>query len=270
MKKLMLLTLVALFATMLFGQWSSNPSENLKLTNSSNEEVIPKVAYGPTGDVWVSWFSNEDGNYNVRVQRFNYNGEAQFAPQGLLVSNHTQMSWLTDWDMKVDSQNNAVLSFLDIRTGNQDIYAYKISADSAFVWGADGIALCNDETEDYTPTLAITDQNNVIVAWMAGDDIKLQKILANGTLAQPQPLIFHAEGITHTWPQIMPQANDTFILKYCQDTGPFYAVTRHVYAQKYDATLNTVWANPTVITDQGGISSGHKSSLLLQMGMVAL
>lgn len=255
MKKIALLIMLVICMNLLFAEWASDSGVNLRVTNSTNEEVIPKVAYGPNGDVWASWFSLENGNYNVRVQRYNFNGVAQFAPEGLLVSNHTQMSWLTDWDMKVDSQNNAVLSFLDVRNVNQDIFVYKISASGTFVWGADGIAVCTDETEDYTPTLGITDQNNVIVAWMAGDDMKMQKILANGTLASAQPILFHEEGYSHTWPQILPQTNDSFILKYAKDSGPFYSVLRKVYAQKYDSSFTSVWANPTTITDQGGISS---------------
>jgi len=255
MKKTLFLVLVVLCVSLLYAQWPANPEQNLKLTNSSFEEVIPKVAYGPDGHVWVSWFSAENGNYNVRVQRFSFNGEPAFPQEGILVSNHTQMSWLTDWDMKVDSQNNAILAFLDVRTGNQDIYVYKISPDGAFLWGNDGIAVSNDATEDYTPALGVTDQNNVIVTWMTETDTKLQKIMADGTLALAQPMLFHEEGFSHTWPQIMPQDNDSFILKYAKDSGPFYAVTRHVFAQKYDSNLNPVWATPTTITNQGGISS---------------
>ncbi len=255
MKKVVLIVILIFLIGILSAQWSEDPGANLRLTNSGYEEVIPKIDYSPNGDVWVSWFSSEAGNYNVRLQHYNFNGEAQFAPEGLLVSNNTQMSWLTDWDMKVDFQNNAVLSFLDIRNGNQDIYVYKISPDGSFVWGENGIALSNDALEDYTPTLAITDQNSVIVAWMAGTDIKLQKILADGTVVLPQAMLFNETGYSHTWPQILVQENDSFILKYAKDSGPFYAVLRKVYAQKFDSQLNAVWTNPTTITEMGGISS---------------
>ncbi len=255
MKKFSIAMLLILTMSLIYGQWSNDAALNLKVTNSSYEEVIPKVAYGPNGDVWVSWFSSENGNYNVRAQKYTFNGLPAFEPEGLLISNNPQMSWLTDWDMKVDSQNNAILSFLDERTGNLDIYVYKVSPTGEMLWGANGIALCNDATEDYTPTVGITDQDNVIVAWMSGDDIKLQKILANGNLAQTEPMIIHTDAYRMTWPQILPQDNDTFILKYAKDSGPFYAVLRYVYAQKYDSTLNPVWTNPATITDLGGISS---------------
>lgn len=255
MKKIAFLIMMSLCFVLLSGEWSSNPAQNLKLTNSTYEEVIPKVVYGPTGDVWVSWFSNEAGNYNVRVQRYNFNGVPQFANEGLLVSNNTQMSWLTDWDMKVDSQNNAVVAFLDVRNVSQDIFVYKISPTGEFLWGANGIGVSQDATEDYTPTLGITDADNVIVSWMAGSDLKVQKILSNGTVVLATPLLFHETGFSFTWGQILPQANDTFILKYFKDSGPVYAVLRYVYAQKYDSSVNPVWANPTIITNQGGISA---------------
>jgi hypothetical protein len=255
MKKLYIILPLLILTSMLIAQWSSNPLENLKVTDSSYNEVIPKIDYGPEGDVWVSWFSSENGNYNVRIQRFNFNGEAQFNQEGILVSNNTQMSWLTNWDMKVDSENNAILSFLDIRTGDLDIYVYKISPEGNFVWGENGVALSNDATEDYTPCLEITDQNNVIVAWMSDVNIKLHKISSTGTVINTEPIIFSEEGFSFTWPQIFPQENDSFILKYAKDSGPMYAVTRHIFAQKYDTDLNPIWDNPVTITDQGGISS---------------
>jgi hypothetical protein len=255
MKRNLIFLSILIIFTALFGQWSPNPALNLKVTNATNEEVIPKIAYCPNGDVWVSWFSMENQNYNVRAQKFSFDGVAQFPLDGILVSNNTQMSWLTDWDMKVDSENNCILSFLDIRTGNQDIYVYKISPTGQMLWGNNGIAVSNDAVEDYTPVLAVTDQNNVIVAWMTDVDLKVQKINADGTLATAQPLIMHEENYRFTWPQIFPQTNDSFIMKYAKDSGPFYAVVRLVYAQKYDSSVNPVWTAPTVITDQGGISS---------------
>ncbi|HPY96414.1 MAG TPA: carboxypeptidase regulatory-like domain-containing protein [Candidatus Cloacimonadota bacterium] len=256
MKKAILIMVMMLLVSIAFAAWSDSPNENLKLTNATSfEEVIPKIAYAPNGNVWVSWFSGENGNYNVRAQMFDFDGNITFAEGGILVSDHPQMSWLTDWDMKVDSQGNAIIVFLDERTGSLDIYAYKISPTGEFLWGEDGIALCNDSAEDYTPTLGITDQDNAIVAWMTDDDTRMQKVMANGTLAFTSPMVFHEDGVAISWAEILPRENDSFIFRYAKDSGPFWAVTRHLMAQKYDSNLQPVWAQPTVITDQGGISS---------------
>ncbi len=38
------------------------------------------------------------------------------------------MTWLTDWDMTVDHENHAILTWQDIRSGgNNNVVAYRIS-----------------------------------------------------------------------------------------------------------------------------------------------
>ena len=118
-----------------FAQWSTNPAVNNAICNLSGEQAIPKVATCPNGDTYIGFFSNEAGNYNVRLQRLDALGNILWAPNGILISANPQETWLTDWDMTCDAANHAILAFNDIRTGNTNVVAYRISPAGAFVWG---------------------------------------------------------------------------------------------------------------------------------------
>ena len=88
------------FATMLLpfialSQWSTDPAVNNPINTMSGEQAIPKIATCPNGDTYIASFSNETGNYNVRMQRLNSLGVTQWATDGILISDHTQMTWLT-------------------------------------------------------------------------------------------------------------------------------------------------------------------------------
>jgi hypothetical protein len=250
--------LIFLFATLSsFAQWSSNPAENLRITDYSGEDVIPKTALCPNGDVYIGYFSLLSGSYNVRLQRLDHQGNILWENNGILVSDHPSMTWLTDWDVTADLDNNAILSWQDIRNGgNNNIVIYKISPDGEFLWGEDGISLTNSATMDVTPVLTVTSQNNVIVAWQVDLElIMIQKIAPDGSLPWGATGISITGFNRYTWPQMLPVGDDDFIVKYFEDSGPVNAPTRHVFAQRYTSDGSGVWNAPAVISNAGGISA---------------
>lgn len=250
-----LLTLL-LMGWQLTAQWSNNPEDNLKLTSQTGDQVIPKIALCPNGDYYVGYFSLESGNYNVRLQRLDNQGNILWADNGLLISDHPSMTWLTDWEMEADHENHAILSWQDIRLGGaNNTVAYRISPEGDFVWGADGIQLSNSDAFDVAPKITVTASNNAIFAWQSDNVIIMQKISPSGEK------LWGENGITQThtnnlsWPQLMPVGNDEVIMKYYVDSGPSWAPTRHIYAQRFDANGTAVWTSPALVSNAGSIQA---------------
>ncbi len=237
-------------------QWSDNPFVNSQVTTFASEQTIPKIAVGPSGDYYIGYFSSEGGNYNMRLQRYDYEGNMLWTQNGILVSNHLQMSWLTDWDMSVDHENHAVLTWQDIRSGgNNNVVAYRISPDGDFVWGADGIMLSNSSNFDVSPKVAITAANNAVFAWQSENDIIIQKLNPSGTKQWGESGITLTTSNRYSWPQLMPVGQDDVIMKFFEDSGPVNAPTRHILAQRFNASGSPVWFSNTVISNAGGISA---------------
>ena len=94
------------FSLFSFAQWSNDASVNTSVTIATGDQVIPKIATSSSGTTYISWFSGESGNYNVRLQKMDIYGNKLWADDGLLVSSHTAMSWLTDWDIAIDQAEN--------------------------------------------------------------------------------------------------------------------------------------------------------------------
>ncbi|MCY7361281.1 MAG: hypothetical protein LH629_04315, partial [Ignavibacteria bacterium] len=104
--------------SVLFSQWSSDSSVNLKVSDQSGDQALPKISVTSDGGSYIAWFDNRGGSYAVYLQRLNSQGVKQFAADGLLVSSNAQSSSLVDWDMITDDSNNAVIVFTDIRNGS--------------------------------------------------------------------------------------------------------------------------------------------------------
>jgi hypothetical protein len=240
-------------------QWSEDAMENLQISDLTGEQVISKTALCPNGDYYIGYFSSEGGNYNVRLQRLDNQGNKLWEENGILVSDHPSMTWLTDWDMTADHDNHAILTWQDIRSdGNNNTVAYRIAPDGTFVWGEDGIMLSNSTAFDAAPKVTVTDANNAVFAWQAENVIKMQKISPDGTKQWGEWGITFSSDNTYSWPQLLPVGDDEVILKFYDDSGPVWAPTRHLLAQKFDADGEAVWPSITIINDEGNIQAWHQ------------
>ena len=257
MKKLYLLLLTVLLITgSAFAQWSNNPADNLKISGQVGDQVIPKMRLAPDGSYFVGFFSLESGNYNVRLQRFDSQGNKLWADDGLLISDHPSMTWLTDWDMEVDLEGHAILTWQDIRdNGNNNIVAYRISPEGLFNWGDDGMMLSNSTAFDAAPKVTVTSSNNAVFAWMADNVLIRQKVSPQGEKLWGDNGITMSGTVTYSWPQLMPVGDDDVLMKYYQDSGPSWSPTRHVFLQRLNASGQGVWANPAVVSNAGTITA---------------
>ena len=73
-KQLFLLIFILCFSTLIYAQWSDDPAINNAICDLSGEQAIPKVVTSSTGDTYIGWFSNDSGNYDVRLQRLDSQG----------------------------------------------------------------------------------------------------------------------------------------------------------------------------------------------------
>ncbi len=261
MKKLFISIILAAFAALTTqAQWSSDPAVNTIVNDFSGSQAIPHIAYDANGNFYVGFYSNEAGNYDIRLQFYNVEGEAQWATGGILISNHPQNSWVTEWDLTTDNSGNCVMAFNDVRDGNANVYAYSISPSGVFNWGADGISLTSDPEDEFAPDVTVTSSNNVIVVWSrptsTHNEIVMQKIAQDGTLSWGDAgLTYQAGAYSYTGPRVLGVENGNFLMAFYKESGSFPSVTRAIYVQKFDESGNTVWTNDVLASNSNGINN---------------
>ena len=257
MKRIYVLLLVSLLmmiscAPILIGQWTSNPAENTAITTMSGEQALPKIAVDSNGYAYVSWFTTETGNYNVRLQRLDLDGNALWLENGVLVSSEPQETWITDYDLAVDPSGYAIITFTDIRTGQSNPVGYRISPNGDMFWGQTGIMLANDNNFDPSPKVCVTTFGNSIFAWQSMPDsgdsqVRLQKISPDGQLLWGDGVILTQPGVDYTAPYLLQAENDYAYLIWHKETGPYYAPNRGLYVQKLDVNGSFKWTSDVEI-----------------------
>lgn len=253
MKKstILLVVMICLIGTS-FAQWTNNPLENTAIAKKSGEQALPKIVVHVDGTAYISWFTMETGVYNVRMQRIDNNGNPQWSDDGILVSSEPQDSWITDYDLAIDPDGYALIVFMDLRTGESNPVAYRISPAGEMVWGSSGILLANDSNFDPSPKVCATSTGNAVFSWQsAGDnlsEVRLQKISPAGEkLWGEEGIILSDPSLSLTSPFVLPAGEDQVFLVWHEESGPFWAPNRGLYVQKLDADGNFMFASETVI-----------------------
>ncbi len=255
MKSIFLNLILTLILSNAFAQWPSDPSLNVRLTNLVGEQVIPKIARSPNGNYFIGYFSLENGNYSIRLQMLSNHGNVLWENNGLLVCTHPSMSWLTDWDMTADANNHAVLVWQDVRTGNNNIVAYRISPDGQFVWGPNGMLLSNNSSFNVSPKVEALPDGDLVVAWQSGNVIYRQRINPAGQKLWGENGIMLSGTGTYSWPQLLASGQSEVFMKYFIDTGPSWAPTRKMYVRKFSSSGSNNWLGETELYNLGSITA---------------
>ena len=214
MKPSFIILMLALVPALAFAQWSADPYQNTPIGVAAGEQAIPKVAVHESGTTYISWFSQEAGNYNVRLQKLDILGNKMWVDEGLLVSSHPAMTWLTDWDLAVDHSGYAILVFQDVRTGPNNIYAYRISPTGQFVWGTNGLALSNNTDFEASPVVTVTKANNAVFAWSRESFLMIQKVSPSGQKLWGENGIQLQGPEEYTWPKLIPVHEDEILMGF--------------------------------------------------------
>jgi hypothetical protein len=239
-----------------FAQWSSDPNTNLMICDVTGEQALAKIAMTSDGGCYISWFDTRSGAYNVYLQRLNPLGYKMWAPDGLLISNNPQDTWITDYDLICDQNDNAILVFSDIRTGGllQPV-AYKISPNGDFLWGSNGIDISSSDSFQPSPTLTETSDGNIVFAWISSDGsqkIALQKLSTTGQkLWGTTPILIQSATENFSYPSVVKSDNGQIILVHTVQTGGFPPAVR-IRAHKLDTNGGLIWGTSGVMIQDNG------------------
>lgn len=262
MKKIFFISaMVILFSPLILrSQWSDDPLLNTPVCTDPDEQTLCKVAIGANDNVFISYFDIQSGNYNVMLQYLNRDGFFLWN-EPLVVSDHTQDSWISDYDTKADHEGNCVTVFSDIRNGNPDPVIYKISPNGEHLWGQDGIVVSTDQTAEYSPVLCVTSENNVVAAFTRSTESNYPLVMvaydATGTALWPEGgIVLVPEGSYCYWvPVLISVSGGDFIVVVSKRNGTSLYAPRYLYAMRYHINGTPAWSQETVVSDAGGINS---------------
>ncbi len=258
-----LLALAAALATSAWAQWSSDPSQNLPLSNIAGaDQVQPKVLPLPNDNWYVSWFNNNPNDpppqgYDVYYQLLNANGFEQFPHDGVQVAKLT-LSSTEDYGLAIDSSGNALLAFLDDRRdpNNPQVTAAKMSPTGQPLWGPNGIALTFDPGSHNSPKVTVTSDGYIVVGWTTDSAVILQKLTPSGVpvwigrTAFEYGVKLQESGYDYLLADLHAADNGSVIVSWVRNHG--FGSNNYLYANKISSTGQLLWGSGHVKVFDGG------------------
>jgi hypothetical protein len=250
-------------ATSAWAQWSSDPSQNLALSNIPGaDQVQPKLLPLPNNSWYVSWFNNNPNDpppngYDVYYQMLSANGVEQFPHDGVQVAKLT-LSSTQDYGLAIDADGNALLAFLDDRRdpNNPQVTAAKMSPTGQPLWGANGVALTFDAGFHAQPKIAATSDGNIVVAWTTDNSLILQKLDPNGrplwigATAFNYGVTLQESGFSYFLSDLHAADNGSVIVSWVREAG--FGSNAYLYANKISPTGQLMWGSGNVKVYDGG------------------
>jgi hypothetical protein len=154
-----LTVLLGIFSGAVQAQWNTNTYVNQQISGLPTSDMM---AVSTTDNkVWVVFYHENAGNYDMRAQLFDVDGNKLLGSAGILVSNQPSGSATYVFNVCIDASNNLVVGMQDERSGSMKSYVYNISQAGMHLWGSTGVLL-GDGLAPYPALLA---NGEIVVSW---------------------------------------------------------------------------------------------------------
>lgn len=166
--------------------WPHDPhSGNVPVSRAFGYKFSPMVVSDGAGGAIIAWLYDVGGaGYDIYAQRVDATGTPLWTADGVPIC--TAAGNQVELAMIEDGAGGAILSWSDGRSpaSAMDVYAQRVSAAGVVQWAADGVAVCTEPGDQYTPALATDGAGGAIVAWedhrTSDGDIYAQRVHASG------------------------------------------------------------------------------------------
>jgi hypothetical protein len=219
-------------------QWAA---DGVALCTAPNTQGAVVIASDGAGGAIGAWEDNRGANTDIYAQRINGAGATQWAGNGVAICTAANPQNLPS--ISADGASGAVVAWQDLRSGFNDIYAQRVNSGGAPLWTLDGVAVCTDASEQYSPVIVWDNTTGAIVSWYdyrsGQGDIYARRITPAGSPVwtyDGAPVCTATNGQTE--PRIVSDGAGGAVIAWADNRGTY----TDIYAQRIDAAGLTKWA----------------------------
>lgn len=149
---------------------------------------LSSIAQDGEGGAFVVWTDLRSGNRDIYAQRVDSNGNKLWDSLGVAVCAAPEDQ--SFGKAAYCGFGGAIISWIDCRNGNNDIYAQGISSNGDLLWDAEGLPICANPGYQSGAGILNNNSNGMIMFWIdyrnVDADIYAQKLYINGDVEWAQ------------------------------------------------------------------------------------
>jgi hypothetical protein len=157
--------------------------EGTTVCAAPGDQAYPTIVSDGSGGAIIAWQDARNGNGDIFAQRMDGSGNILWPEDGILacISGENESSP----QIVSDGAGGAIIAWLVLHSGSNDIGAQRVSASGALLWGPSGIVICNAAGDQSGIAMASDGAGGAILAWTDGrngsySDLYAQHVNASG------------------------------------------------------------------------------------------
>jgi len=218
-----------------------------------NQQYEVRIAEDGEGGAIIAWTDVRNGSNteDIYAQRVDADGNTLWTAGGVSVCSYTGIQ--NDPCIIPDGEGGAIVTWVDMRGGERDIYAQKMDSDGNRVWEYNGVAVCTISAHQYDPELCKDGAGGAIVTWRdlrePSSGIYAQRITSGGSTAWTLDGVHLCSApYSQRDPMIVPDGTGGAIVTWYMLVSDY-----DIYAQRIDSDGAVSW-------DPGGVAVCAASS----------
>lgn len=238
--------------------WSSDPGTDVTVSSALGHQTQVVAARDGSGGAIIAWVDTRGGASDIYAQRLDVNGvvPAGWPTDGRPIC--TASSSQTSVRILEDGSGGAILTWMDSRSGNLDLYAQRVTGGGAIApgWPTNGIAICTASGTQANPSIVTDSNHGAIIAWQDGRsgtslDVYAQHLLSTGAVDASWPVNGRAVSTAPAdqfFPKLLAVQNGTIVVwEDTRNPDP------DIFAQRIDGLGAPQWgANGVVVCSAPG------------------
>ncbi len=143
--------------------FSSENPVNTPISIATNSQNVPAMISDGSGGAIIVWTDLRNGNWDIFAQRVNSSGMALWAADGVAISTAAGTQQFPS--LVSDGAGGAIIAWEDIRSGDTDIYAQRVSGSGVVQWTTNGVPVCVAAQTQQFPAIISDGMGGVIIVW---------------------------------------------------------------------------------------------------------
>jgi len=222
---------------------------NFKVNNDpeSGYSLFPSISTDSSGNFAITWVEERNINKgDIYVKRYSSDGTE--LGKSLKVNDDQDVARQAKPSISVNDGGNFVITWLDTRNGNNDIYAQRYSSDGASL----GMNFKVNDNQECTwcnsPSISIDDTSNFVITWDGDTDVLAQRYSSDGSARGTNFKVNDDQGSTTQMnPSICLARKGDFVIAWEDYRNGDY----DIYLQRYGDTGSLLGNNFKVNDDRG-------------------
>ena len=162
-------------------KWTPNGVVICDLTSVQNQPVI--CSDGAGGAI-ISWRDFRGASGDIFAQRINSTGGVNWTANGVVICDSSTTQ--SNPKLVSDGEGGAIITWDDLRNGNQDVYAQRVNSTGGVKWTGNGVVICVTDNMQNNPELTYDGSGGAIITWIdyrtGSANIYAQKISSGGVI----------------------------------------------------------------------------------------